>query len=100
MLAKMTNSEIEITMPEISRFYGIIIYMYLGDHVPPHFHAIYAEFEAQVNIETGEIVEGQMPRKQLRLVQAWCELHNEELMFNWSELHKQKPAFKKIIPLQ
>ena len=74
--------------------------MYLGDHVPPHFHAVYAEFEAQIDIDSGEIIEGNIPRKQLRLVQAWLELHRDELLFNWVELHKQNPSFKKIIPLQ
>ena len=73
-------------MPIISMFYGIIIRMYLLDnkqHSLPHFHAKYAEFEASITIEDGEIVAGELPRKQLRLVQAWIELHRDELLADW-----------------
>ena len=67
-------------MPELSRFFGIVIYMYFKDHLPPHFHATYQEYEAQVAIETGNTIAGDLPRKQTRLVQAWVELHRDELM--------------------
>jgi hypothetical protein len=70
-------------MPIISMFYGIIIRMYLLDnkhHSIPHIHAKYAEFEASISIAEGEILAGNLPRKQLRLVQAWIELHCDELM--------------------
>jgi hypothetical protein len=73
-------------MPIISMFYGIIIRMYLIDnrhHNLPHIHAKYAEFEASISIEDGEILAGELPRKQLRLVQAWIELHRDELKANW-----------------
>lgn len=73
-------------MPIISMFYGIIIRMYLIDnqhHNSPHLHAKYAEFEASIGIDTGEIIVGELPRKQLRLVQAWVELHRDELMADW-----------------
>ena len=73
-------------MPVISMFYGIIIRMYLIDnqhHSLPHFHAKYAEFEASIRIEDGEILAGELPRKQLRLVQAWIELHRDELQADW-----------------
>ena len=73
-------------MPIISMFYGIIIRMYLIDnqhHNIPHFHAKYAEFEASIRIEDGEILAGDLPRKQLRLVQAWTELHQDELQADW-----------------
>lgn len=73
-------------MPIISMFYGIIIRMYLLDnkhHNLPHIHAKYAEFEASVGIDEGEILAGNLPRKQLRLVQAWVELHRDELLANW-----------------
>lgn len=73
-------------MPIISMFYGIIIRMYLLDnqqHNLPHIHAKYAEFEASITIEDGSILAGELPRKQLRLVQAWIELHRDELMANW-----------------
>jgi hypothetical protein len=67
-------------------FYGIIIRMYLignRHHNLPHIHAKYAEFEASISIEDGEILAGELPRKQLRLVQAWIELHRDELKADW-----------------
>ena len=73
-------------MPIISMFYGIIIRMFLIDnkqHNLPHIHAKYAEFEASVSIVEGEILAGDLPRKQLRLVQAWIELHRDELLADW-----------------
>lgn len=73
-------------MPVISMFYGIIIRMYLLDnkhHHAPHIHAKYAEFEASIDIADGEILAGELPRKQLRLVQASIELHRDELMADW-----------------
>jgi len=73
-------------MPIISMFYGIIVRMYLIDnlhHGLPHFHAKYAEFEASIRIEDGEVLVGELPRKQLRLVQAWTELHRDELQADW-----------------
>ncbi len=73
-------------MPIISMFYGIIINMYLLDnkqHHSPHIHARYAEFEGVFEIESGEFIAGELPRKQTRLVQAWIELHRDELMADW-----------------
>ena len=73
-------------MPIISMFYGIIIRMFLIDdkqHNLPHIHAKYAEFEASISIAEGEILAGDLPRKQLRLVQAWIELHRDELLADW-----------------
>ena len=73
-------------MPIISMFYGIIIRMYLLDnkyHNSPHIHAKYAEFEASISIDDGDILAGKLPRKQLRLVQAWIELHRDELIADW-----------------
>jgi hypothetical protein len=73
-------------MPVISMFYGIIIRLYLLDQVHhnlPHIHARYAEFEASVGIDDGEVLAGELPRKQLRLVQAWIELHRDELLADW-----------------
>lgn len=73
-------------MPILSMFYGIIIRMYLLDnqqHNLPHIHAVYAEFEASIHIGDGEIIAGELPRKQLRLVQAWIELHRDELQADW-----------------
>jgi len=73
-------------MPIISMFYGILIRMYLLDnqqHTVPHIHAKYAEFEASVSILDAEILAGELPRKQLRLVQAWIELRQDELIADW-----------------
>jgi Domain of unknown function (DUF4160) len=73
-------------MPIISMFYGIIIRLYLIDnthHHLPHIHAKYAEFEASIGIGEGEVLAGELPRKQLRLVQAWIELHRDELQADW-----------------
>ncbi len=55
-------------MPELSRFYGIVIYMFAKDHLPPHCHVKYAEFRGLIDIRTGEIIEGYLPRRALRLV--------------------------------
>ena len=87
-------------MPELSRFYGIIIAMYAKDHTPPHFHAFYGEYKAVFDVETGEIIEGNLPRRAVRLVQDWSEIHKRELIENWNESLKDNPNFKKIEPLK
>jgi hypothetical protein len=87
-------------MPEISRFYGIIIRMFFRDHVPAHFHALYSEHEAQIGIIDGEIIEGELPTKALRLVQAWVELHRDELLLNYNESQKEGGIISKIAPLK
>ncbi len=85
-------------MPEISKFYGIIIYMYVDDHNPPHFHVIYDGEEAMVDINDGHIT-GSLPRRAIRLVYEWLDLHKEELIENWNRL-KNSDAPKKIEPLR
>ncbi len=88
-------------MPIISMFYGIIIRLYLLDnkqHDLPHIHAKYAEFEASINIGDGEILSGDLPHKQLRLVQAWIELHRDELMADWEIAVSGENPYK-IAPL-
>lgn len=88
-------------MPIISMFYGIIVRLYLLDnkhHNLPHIHARYAEYEASIAIEDGEILSGDLPRKQLRLVQAWIELRRDELLADW-ELAVSGEAPYKIAPL-
>lgn len=70
-------------MPAISRFFGIVIAMYFDDHGPPHFHARHAEGTAKVRIDTLEVIESSLGRRQLRLVLAWAELHQDELSENW-----------------
>ena len=88
-------------MPVISMFYGIFIRIYALDqnkHKNPHIHAKYNEYEASICIEDGEILAGELPRKQLRLVQAWIELHHDELLADW-ELAANGESPYKIQPL-
>lgn len=70
-------------MPVISNFYGIKVTMYYDDHNPPHFHAEYAGEKAIVDITHSRVIKGALPSKQLKLVLAWCVLHQDELMDNW-----------------
>src|SRR5437868_1804837 len=70
-------------MPTISTFYGILIQMFWRDHVPPHFHALYAEHEAQIDIRTLEVIEGDLPKRALVLVLEWASEHRSELMEDW-----------------
>jgi hypothetical protein len=86
-------------MPEISRFYGIVIRMYALDHPPPHFHADYGGQVAQIDIQTGELLEGSFPQRALRLVQDWIELHRQELLENFAGLQSETPRYRKIEPL-
>ncbi|MGD8446267.1 MAG: DUF4160 domain-containing protein [Desulfobacterales bacterium] len=88
----------DVFRPEISRFLGIIIAMFHKDHAPPHFHAIYGEYEITVEIESG-IINGRFPKRALRLVIEWLELHKDELLENW-QLAEEKKPLKKIAPLE
>lgn len=85
-------------MPEISRFLGIIIYMYYKEHSPPHFHAEYNEYSITVEIESG-IVNGKFPKRALRAVLDWLDLHKKELLIDW-ELAINKQPLNKIEPLE
>ncbi len=85
-------------MPEISRFLGIIIYMYYKDHSPAHFHAEYGEYTITVEIESG-VVQGRFPRRALNLVLDWYSYHEQELMQNWDLALARKPL-NKIEPLE
>lgn len=87
-------------MPELSRFYGIIIYMYAKDHAPPHLHAKYGDEFAIFDIRSGEVKEGTFPRRATRLVQDWIEIHREELEENWNQSQSDNPQFAKIEPLK
>ncbi len=78
-------------MPRISQFYGISIYMYYGDHVPPHLHAIYGEREAIVDIQTGAFIAGELPRRAGKLVDEWTTAHRAELLANWDRAMNQQP---------
>ena len=85
-------------MPELSRFLGIVIAMYYRDHVPPHFHAKYGEFEITMEIETG-VIDGAFPKRALRHVLEWYEIHEDELRLNW-ELAMGREPLQPIAPLE
>ena len=88
-------------MPTISSFYGIVIRMHWleRDHPPPHFHAIYGDQRAVINIETLEEMEGRLPRRAKVHVLEWADEHRAELLENW-ELCAKKQQPKKIPPLE
>ena len=85
-------------MPEISRFYGIIIRMFYNEHNPPHFHAEYGEFRIVMNL-SDEVVNGFMPQRALRLIFEWTELHKNELLENW-DICQNEDIPNRIAPLK
>ena len=89
-------------MPTISMFYGILVSMYVLDtqkqHLP-HIHVRYAEFKVVIEIPSGEVLEGSIPTKQMKLLQAWIVLHADELMADW-ELAATGETPYKIDPLR
>lgn len=84
-------------MPEICRFYGIVITMYSSEHNPPHFHIRYNDYRATMDIETGEI-NGNLPRRVLSLVYEWYDQHKSELKENWTRMEAGDEIIK-ITPL-
>ena len=86
------------TMPEISRFLGIVIRMYFLDHDPPHFHATPTGDEARIRIDPIGVLGGALPPRVLALVVEWASLHQGELLENWRRLHADEPPTK-IAPL-
>ncbi|MBI5303982.1 MAG: DUF4160 domain-containing protein [Chloroflexi bacterium] len=86
-------------MPTISRFYGILIQMFYDEKHSPHFHALYAEYKASIEIKTGKIVVGKLPRNAQRLVLAWAKIHRDELLNNWERARREEPL-KDIAPLE
>ena len=85
-------------MPELSRFYGIVIRMYYRDHQPPHFHAIYAESEAILDISTLAVIEGRLPPRATGMVVEWATLHQKELLDRWNSARRHQ-RLEKIEPL-
>jgi hypothetical protein len=85
-------------MPTISSFHGVVIRMYWRDHEPPHFHAVYVEFEALIDIRTGGVIRGALPSHQLSLTLRWTALHREALLTNW-DLCATNQTPRKIPPL-
>jgi len=86
-------------MPEISRFFGIVVQMYYADHDPPHFHVRYAEQRALVAIETLAVLRGSLSPRALALVTEWAALHRAELMGDW-ELARNEAQLNPIAPLE
>ena len=86
-------------MPEISRFFGIVIRMYWNDHEPAHFHAIYGEHEALIEIESLAIYRGELPRRALALVLEWAAIHRDELREDWLLARLTQPM-QPIQPLE
>lgn len=86
-------------MPRVSEFFGISIYMYYRDHLPPHFHAIYAQHEAEIGIDPIRVLEGNLPRRVRSLVFEWAAMYQEELRINW-ELTRQRVPLQDVPPLE
>ena len=86
-------------MPEISRFYGIIIYIYFREHNPPHFHAVYGEEEILIEIATLRVLSGHLPSRALGLVIEWASIHQKELKKAWEQA-KSHQMPDKIEPLK
>jgi len=86
-------------VPIICTFYGIKILMFFLDHNPPHFHVVYGEFKAVVDIQTLEILKGELPNRALILVKDWASIHIDELLQNWYYCQKEPEKVFKILPL-
>ncbi|WP_204106654.1 MULTISPECIES: DUF4160 domain-containing protein [Spirulina sp. CCY15215] len=82
-------------MPEITRFYGIVIKIFFGDHPPPHFHAIYGEYNALIGIESLQIIEGDLPNRAEKMVLEWANLYQKDLLNIWNTQN-----FVKLPPLK
>jgi len=86
-------------VPTVSRFFGIEIWFYFNDHLPPHFHAKYESSEALYSIRTLQVLEGGIPRRAHNLVLEWADLHRAELLADW-ELARAGQALTDIAPLE
>ena len=86
-------------MPEISRFFGIIISIFYDEHNPPHFHARYGEYKIVISVNTLQVLEGFFPPRALGLVMEWAYLHKDELLKDW-KLAEQNIQPEKIEPLK
>ena len=86
-------------MPEISRFFGIVVSMNYKDHPPPHFHVRYAEQKAIVAIDAPMVLEGSLSPRAIGLVMEWAAAHREELMADWNLARQQQPL-ERIAPLE
>lgn len=86
-------------MPEISRFFGIIVLMYYKDHPPPHFHVRYGDQKALISIETLTVLAGRLSPRALGLTIEWASQHQDELTEDWERARKQE-SLKPIAPLE
>jgi hypothetical protein len=86
-------------VPTISVFYGIVIQMFWQDHAPPHFHALYAEHEAIVDLRDLRVIRGSLPRRAMALVSEWAAIHRQELLEDWDLCSQLKPP-RPIEPLR
>ncbi len=82
-------------MPVITRFYGIVIKIFFNDHNPPHFHAVYGEYNGYFDINTLEMIEGDLPRKAQALIREWAESYQDDMMNMW-----ENKLLKKLPPLE
>jgi Domain of unknown function (DUF4160) len=78
-------------VPRISAFHGIVIYMYVRDHGPPHFHAWAAEHRAVIDIQSGDVTAGSLVPRHAAFVRAWAELHRAELLEAWQRARAGDP---------
>ncbi|MEO5345120.1 MAG: DUF4160 domain-containing protein [Magnetococcus sp. YQC-9] len=85
-------------MPVFSRFFGIVVFMHWNDHLPPHFHARYGDFEGMIGLD-GVVLEGNLPRRALALIKEWRSLHAEALQENWERVRSREPLIE-IEPLE
>jgi hypothetical protein len=83
-------------MPTISVFYGIVVRMFFSDHPPPHVHVRYGEHRARVAIESGEVINGELPQRAARLVREWATLHRQELDEDWRRARAREP----LLPIE
>ena len=86
-------------MPEICRFYGIVIKIFFDDHNPPHFHAIYGDDEALIGLETLGVFAGHLPPRALSLVVEWASIHQDELLPLWRRAQEHR-KLGKVEPLR
>jgi hypothetical protein len=86
-------------MPEISRFYGIVVAMFYNDHEPPHFHVRYGDYKAILAVESESVLRGELPPRALGLVKEWARLHKRELEQDWLRARENQPL-QPIDPLE
>lgn len=85
-------------MPEVSRFYGIVVLFFYDDHDPPHFHVRHGSTDASIEILTSRVIEGRLAARAARLVREWATIHRSELLENWRLARAELPP-RKIAPL-